>query len=165
MILSSPINDRYFHECLSQPIVSKFEISSCSATSFCRYVEHLFAPLPVLHRLFNKDVVGPGFVGPDAKATGPRPVQHPSGPRGARHDACADSRNALKNKTARTTTRTSRQFFKHVKHRTRLRRISQLKNLSRQLMSGSSSSALTLPRSCCLLPVLASVSPSFQGSW
>ena len=33
-ILSSPINDRYFHECFSQPIVSKFEISSCSATIF-----------------------------------------------------------------------------------------------------------------------------------
>ena len=28
------INDRYFLECLSQPIVSKFEISSCSATNF-----------------------------------------------------------------------------------------------------------------------------------
>ena len=61
-------------------------------------------------RLFNEVVVGPGIVGPDAKAIGPRPAQHLSGPRGARHDACADPRNALKNKTARTTTRTSRQF-------------------------------------------------------
>ena len=34
MILSSPINDRYFHECFSQPIVSKPEISSCSVTNF-----------------------------------------------------------------------------------------------------------------------------------
>ena len=69
------------------------------------------APLPVLYRLVNKDVVGPGIVGPDAKTMGPRPAQHPSGPRGARHDACADPRDALKNKTARTTTRTSRQFI------------------------------------------------------
>ena len=30
---------------------------------------------------------------------------------GVRHDACADPRDALKNKTARTTTRTSRQFI------------------------------------------------------
>ena len=50
---------------------------------------------PVPYRLLNKDVVERGFVGPDAKATGPRPAQHPSGPRGARHDACADPRNAL----------------------------------------------------------------------
>ena len=34
MILSSPINDRYFHECFSQPIVSNPEISSCSDTNF-----------------------------------------------------------------------------------------------------------------------------------
>ena len=34
MILSSPIYDRYFHECFSQPIVSKPEISSCSVTNF-----------------------------------------------------------------------------------------------------------------------------------
>ena len=30
MILSSSINDRYFHECFSQPIVSKFVISACA---------------------------------------------------------------------------------------------------------------------------------------
>ena len=41
MVLSSPINDRYFHECFSQPIVSKFVISSCSATNFAENVEHL----------------------------------------------------------------------------------------------------------------------------
>ena len=34
MIVSSPINDRYFHEYFSQPIVSKPEISSCSVTNF-----------------------------------------------------------------------------------------------------------------------------------
>ena len=34
MILSSPINDRYFHEWFSQPIVSNPEISSCSDTNF-----------------------------------------------------------------------------------------------------------------------------------
>ena len=34
MILSSPINDIYFHEWFSQPIVSKTEISSCSDTNF-----------------------------------------------------------------------------------------------------------------------------------
>ena len=28
------------------------------------------------NRLFNKVVVGPGIVGPDAKAIGPRPDQH-----------------------------------------------------------------------------------------
>ena len=33
MILSSPINDRYFHEWFSQPIVSQPEISSCSDTN------------------------------------------------------------------------------------------------------------------------------------
>ena len=69
------------------------------------------APPPDLHRLFNKVVVGPGIVGSDPKAIGPRPAQHPSGPRGARHDACADPRNALKKiKPARTTTRNPRQF-------------------------------------------------------
>ena len=52
-----------------------------------------------------------GIVGPDAKATGPRPARHLSGPRVARHDACADTRDALKDKAARTTTRTSRQFI------------------------------------------------------
>ena len=53
---------------------------------------------PVLYRLFNKDVVGPGIVGPDAKATGPRPARHLSGPDGAQHDACADTRYARKNR-------------------------------------------------------------------
>ena len=38
-------------------------------------------------------------------------------------------------------------------------------NLSRQRRPSSSSSALTLPRSCCPLPVLASISPSFWSSW
>ena len=52
------------------------------------------APLLDLHRLFNKVVVGPGIVGPDAKVIGPRPAQHLSGHRGAQHDACADSRDA-----------------------------------------------------------------------
>ena len=69
------------------------------------------APLPDLDRLFNEVVVGPGIVGPDAKAIGPRPAQHLSGPRGAQHDACADPCDALKNKTAHTTSRTSRQFM------------------------------------------------------
>ena len=41
------------------------------------------APHPDPIRLFNEDVVGPGFVGPDAKAMGPRPARHPSGPRGS----------------------------------------------------------------------------------
>ena len=40
--LSSPIKDKYFHEWLSQPIVSTPEISSFSDTKSCRYVEHLF---------------------------------------------------------------------------------------------------------------------------
>ena len=52
----------------------------------------------VLYRLFNNDVVGPGIVGPDAKATGPRSARHLSGPDGAQHDACADPRYACKNK-------------------------------------------------------------------
>ena len=69
------------------------------------------APHPNLHRLFNNVVVGPGIVGPDAKAMGPRPAHHLSGPRGARHDACADPHDALKNKTAHTTSRTSPQFI------------------------------------------------------
>ena len=56
--------------------------------------------LPDPHRLFNKVVVGPGIVGPDAKATGPRPAQHLSGPRGAQHDACADPRDARQKKSA-----------------------------------------------------------------
>ena len=51
-------------------------------------------PHPNPHRLFNKDVVGPGIVGLDAKAMGPRPAQHLSGPRGAQHGACADRRDA-----------------------------------------------------------------------
>ena len=34
MILSSPIHDRYVHECFSQPLVSEPEISSCSVTNF-----------------------------------------------------------------------------------------------------------------------------------
>ena len=34
------------------------------------------------------------IVGPHAKAIGPRPAQHLSDPRGAQHDACADSRDA-----------------------------------------------------------------------
>ena len=42
---------------------------------------------------------------------------------------------------------------------------SQSKNLPRQWKPGSSSSALTLKRSCCLLPILASFSPSFWCSW
>ena len=58
------------------------------------------APLPDLHRLFNKVVVGPGIVGPDAKAIGPRPAQHLSGPRGAQVDARADPRDARKKKSA-----------------------------------------------------------------
>ena len=33
MILSSPINNKYFHEWISQPIVSNPEISSCSDTN------------------------------------------------------------------------------------------------------------------------------------
>ena len=53
---------------------------------------------PDLHRLFNKVVVEPGIVGPDAKAIGPRPAQHLSGPRGAQHDPCADPRDARQNK-------------------------------------------------------------------
>ena len=68
------------------------------------------APPPDPHRLFNKVVVGPGIVGPDAKAIGPRPAQHLSGPRGAQHDARADPRDARQNKKAHTTSRTSRQF-------------------------------------------------------
>ena len=51
------------------------------------------APPPDHHRLFNKVVVGPGIVGPDAKAIGPRPAQHLPGPRGAQHHACADPRD------------------------------------------------------------------------
>ena len=82
----------------------------CSGKESARTHDVSAAPPRVLYRLFNKDVVGPGFVGPDAKATLPRPAQHPLGPRGAWHDACAEPRNPLKNKTARTTTRTSRQF-------------------------------------------------------
>ena len=58
-----------------------------------------------------------GIVGPDAKAIGPRPAQHLSGPRGAHHDACADPRDALKNKTARTTSRTSRQLMVSSRNR------------------------------------------------
>ena len=34
MMVSSPINDRYFHECFSQGIVSTLKISSCSPTNF-----------------------------------------------------------------------------------------------------------------------------------
>ena len=41
---------------------------------------------------------GPQIVGPDAKATGPRPARHLSGPDGAQHDASADPRYAWKNK-------------------------------------------------------------------
>ena len=40
------------------------------------------APPLDLYRLFNKVVVVPGIVGSDAKAMGPRPAQHLSGPRG-----------------------------------------------------------------------------------
>ena len=60
------------------------------------------APLPVLYRLFNTDVVGPGIVGPDARATGPRPAHHLSGPDGAQHDARADPRYARKKKDLTT---------------------------------------------------------------
>ena len=56
------------------------------------------APLPVLYRLVNKDVVGPGIVGPDAEANGPGPARHLSGLDWAQHDACADPRYARKNK-------------------------------------------------------------------
>ena len=59
------------------------------------------APPPDLHRLFNKVVVGPGIVGPDAKAVGPRPAQHLSGPRGAQLEACADPVCASKAKRTR----------------------------------------------------------------
>ena len=40
--LSSPIKDKYFHECFYQPIVSTPEISSLLRHQYCRYVEHLF---------------------------------------------------------------------------------------------------------------------------
>ena len=43
MIVSSPINDRYFHECLSQRIVSTFEISSCSPTNFAEMSNIFFS--------------------------------------------------------------------------------------------------------------------------
>ena len=56
--------------------------------------------LPDLHCLFNKVVVGPGIVWPDAKAFGPRPALHLPGPRGAQHDACADPRDARLKKSA-----------------------------------------------------------------
>ena len=59
------------------------------------------APPPDFQRLVNKVVVGSGTVGPDAKAIGPRPAQHLSGPRGA--PWCAS-------KETHTTSRTSRQF-------------------------------------------------------
>ena len=62
----------------------------CPGKESARIHDVSAAPPPDPHRLFNKDVVGPGIVGPDAKAMGPRPVQHLSGPRGAQHDACAD---------------------------------------------------------------------------
>ena len=39
-----------------------------------------------------------GIVGPDAKATGPRPARHLSGPDGAQQDARADPRYVRKNK-------------------------------------------------------------------
>ena len=58
------------------------------------------APLPHLHCLFNKVVVEPGIGGPDAKAIGPRPALHLSGPRGAQHDAFADHRDARQKKSA-----------------------------------------------------------------
>ena len=45
-------------------------------------------------------VVGPGIVGLDVKAIGPRPAQHLSGPRGAQHDARADPHDARQNKSA-----------------------------------------------------------------
>ena len=54
---------------------------------------------------------GPGIVGPDAKAIGPRLAQHLSGLRGAQHDACSHPRDARQNKKAHTTSRTSRQFI------------------------------------------------------
>ena len=88
------------------------------------------APLPVLYSLFSKDVVGPGIVGPDAKATGPRLAQHLSGPDGAQHDACADAHYARKNKrrardithlttvhekTTKNTTKTQKHIFKKQK--------------------------------------------------
>ena len=46
--------------------------------------------LPHLSRIFTvfstRFFVGPGIVGPDAKAIGPRPARHLSGPRGAQHN-------------------------------------------------------------------------------
>ena len=42
MTLSSPINDRYFHEWFSQRIVSNPETSFCSDKNLVGYVEHLF---------------------------------------------------------------------------------------------------------------------------
>ena len=43
MILSSSVNDRYFHDCFSQPIVSKPEISSCSVTNFADMLNICFS--------------------------------------------------------------------------------------------------------------------------
>ena len=54
--------------------------------------------LPNLRSLFNKVVVEPGIVETDSKATGPRPAQHLSGPRGAQLVACADTRGARQKK-------------------------------------------------------------------
>ena len=60
---------------------------TCPGKESARPRDVAAAPLLDLHRLFNKVVVGLSIVGPDAKATGPRPAQHLSGPRGAQHDA------------------------------------------------------------------------------
>ena len=43
MILSSPVNDRYFHECFSQRIVCTFEILSCSPTNFAEMSNIFFS--------------------------------------------------------------------------------------------------------------------------
>ena len=63
-------------------IVSNCIVSNCRTSS---------GSSPFFQQRF---VVGPGIVGPDAKATGPRLAQHLSGPRGAQLAACADPRNA-----------------------------------------------------------------------
>ena len=68
------------------------------------------APLPVRCRLFNKVCRGAWDCWAGRESHGDASGSASLGSSSARHDACADPRDALKNKTARTTTRTSRQF-------------------------------------------------------
>ena len=61
-----------------------FQMRSMSFASFWRSATEGMSPS-------SRDIVGL-----DAKATGPRPAWHLSGPDGAQHDACADPRYARK---------------------------------------------------------------------